>query len=622
MSILLIISELFGFLIIYLSDYHFHKGKKMRTRYKFSGFFIVFLMLIAIYLPHNAIAQQKTDSSDLSDASAYSSEMRFILEQYSEDRSSLSRSYNIPMSGLRFNKIKQFLLSRQKEMKKLNFNSMGRGGKIDYLMYDNLLKYELKKIVIEKERNRDITKLLPFLKTITGFEEARRKMESVNPEDAADGLNRLHDQISNIQDAVKAGLKKDPGPDAVKVKRTLANRASRMARRLKYTLKRWFDFYNGYDPLFTWWAAEPYKKADTALDSYADFLQKKVAGVLEENNKGPIIGDPVGRESLMSDLEYAMIPYTPEELIEIGRKEYDWCEAELIKASRELGYGENWLEALEYVKTLHVKPGEQPAMIRDQALEAIDFLEKNDMLTIPDLARDTWRIEMMSPRRQKVNPFFTGGEVISVSFPTNTMEHDQKLMSMRGNNRHFCRAVVHHELIPGHHLQMYMMPRYRAYRGIFRTPFWLEGWALHWEMLLWDMNFAKSPEDRIGMLFWRIHRCARIVFSLSFHLEKMTAQECIDMLVNRVGHELDNATGEVRRSFAGGYPPLYQCAYLLGGLQIRALHKELVGSKKMTNREFHDRIMTENSIPIEMLRAGMTNVKLTKDFKPSWKFYK
>jgi uncharacterized protein (DUF885 family) len=142
---------------------------------------------------------------------------------------------------------------------------------------------------------------------------------------------------------------------------------------------------------------------------------------------------------------------------------------------------------------------------------------------------------------------------------------------------------------------------------LFSTPFWGEGWALYWEMLLWDMNFPKTPENKIGMLFWRMHRCARIIFSLSFHLEKMTPQECIDLLVKRVGHEVDNATAEVRRSFAGNYGPLYQCAYMLGGLQIRSLHKDLVESGKMTNRAFHDAVLKENRIPIEMIRADLTN---------------
>jgi uncharacterized protein (DUF885 family) len=92
--------------------------------------------------------------------------------------------------------------------------------------------------------------------------------------------------------------------------------------------------------------------------------------------------------------------------------------------------------------------------------------------------------------------------------------------------------------------------------------------------------------------------------------------------VNRVGHERDNAAGEVRRSFNGSYTPLYQAAYLLGGMQIYALHRELVGSGKMTNRQFHDAFLRENRIPIEMVRASFTGQRLTPEFVSSWKFYR
>ena len=150
-------------------------------------------------------------------------------------------------------------------------------------------------------------------------------------------------------------------------------------------------------------------------------------------------------------------------------------------------------------------------------------------------------MQMMSAERQKVNPYFTGGEVISVSYPTEEMAHEDKLMSMRGNNVHFARATVHHELIPGHHLQLFMADRYRTHRQLFRTPFLVEGWALYWEMLLWDLDFQRSAEDRLGMLFWRSHRCARILFSLGFHLGEMSAEEAIAFLVKEVGHEPRNA---------------------------------------------------------------------------------
>ena len=93
------------------------------------------------------------------------------------------------------------------------------------------------------------------------------------------------------------------------------------------------------------------------------------------------------------------------------------------------------------------------------------------------------------------------------------------------------------------------------------------------------------------------------------------------MLVNRGGHEPGSAAAEVRRSFDGSYAPLYQCAYMLGALQFRSMHRELVLTKRMTNRAFHDAILKSNRIPVELIHADLTNQKLTRDYTTSWKFY-
>jgi uncharacterized protein (DUF885 family) len=117
-----------------------------------------------------------------------------------------------------------------------------------------------------------------------------------------------------------------------------------------------------------------------------------------------------------------------------------------------------------------------------------------------------------------------------------------------------------------------------------------------------------------------MHRCARIQFSLGFHLGRMTPQECIDFLVERVGHERANAEAEVRRSFNGSYGPLYQLAYMIGALQFRALHEELVDAGRMTDRAFHDAILQGGTMPIELVRARLTGQELTRDFTTSWRF--
>jgi uncharacterized protein (DUF885 family) len=138
------------------------------------------------------------------------------------------------------------------------------------------------------------------------------------------------------------------------------------------------------------------------------------------------------------------------------------------------------------------------------------------------------------------------------------------------------------------------------------------------------MGFNKTPEQRVGALFWRMHRCARIIFSLKFHMGQWSPREAIDFLVERVGHERDNATAEVRRSFdpAAGYGPLYQAAYLLGGLQLRGLRQELVDRRVLTDLQFHDEIMRQGSMPIALLRLALDRrIRLTCDMNIDWKFY-
>jgi len=364
----------------------------------------------------------------------------------------------------------------------------------------------------------------------------------------------------------------------------------------------------------------PYKEADKALTSYQDFLKEKLVGI-PKDDKTTIIGDPVGRDALLAALEDSMIPYTPEELIAIAQTEMDWCMKEMLKASREMGYGDDWHKALEHVKEMHVAPGEQPEAIRKLVVEGSDFVKKNDMVTVPPLADETWRMIMMTPERQLVNPFFTGGDEISVSYPTDTMTYEQREMSMRGNNIPFSHATAFHEMIPGHFLQFYMGVRYRTYRQLFDNPFWGEGDAFQWEMEFYDRGFDATPEERVGALFWRMHRSARVMFTMRFHLGQWTPKQCVDYLIAAVGHEPDNATAEVRRSFDGSVGPLYQSAYLMGALQIRSLRHELVDGGKMTERQFHDTLLHEGPMPIEMLRAEMMGQKLAPDFKTSWEFY-
>lgn len=546
------------------------------------------------------------------DLLSQTSEVNDLMLNYEADRRTLERFYFVNNSPERRERLRKFNNEYLAKLNTLPFDNMSTGGKVDYVLFRRDIESQLYSLTQEEKEVNQLQKLVAQGDPIYAAEKKRRRGEVMNWQDVAKQLNDVNKSV------VAAMGKLSSEPNYTKA---IARRAEGIVKGQQKALKSVYEFYNGYDPQFTWWVTKPYEKLDTTLMKYADALAKKVdPATLPKDDGSGIIGNPIGRDELVRQLQYELIPYSPEDLIDIANKEFAWCDAELLKASREMGFGDDWKKAQEKVKMSFVPEGHQPEAMLKLYNESVEFLKKHDLITIPPLSEEIWRMRMMSPKQQLISPFFLGGEVLQISYPTEEMNHDDKLMSMRGNNPHFSRSTVHHELIAGHHLQGFMSERYKAYRN-FYTPFWIEGWALYQEFILWDLGFPRGPEDKIGMLFWRMHRCARIIFSLNYHLGRWTPQQCIDFLVDRVGHERANAEGEVRRSFTSDYGPLYQLAYMIGGLQFYAMKKELVDSGKMTYKQYHDAVIRENALPVEMVRAIITNQPPKKDFKSSWKFY-
>ena len=706
------------------------------------------------------------------------SEMRLVIQRYSGDHTLLGGNYAVGQTGGggrgagrggrgggppatdsappiiaiskdRVARLKRFDLSWQTALDRVDSTKLSAAARKDLDSLKSAIRADLSKLDADAATIAQLSPLMPFAPDLVNLVEKRIRIEDMDAEKSAGIVDRATKQIAATRARVNVGIGgTDSGATALKVTREQAMNGAIAIETLRSNLQNWFTFYNGYDPLFTWWMPLPYKHLDDDLQSYATFLREKVATstqlaqtpaaaivpaqiaaapapkfddvpnlaeliALPQDEMAPIVerfiasggksgsgvggggrgngpgangaptrdtkffqdwlaalktvdfdklsrnaqvdylylkkiaelqidrvGKPLpanpprktdnsgipgparGREGLIRDLQDELIPYTPEQLIALAEREFAWCEAEMKRAAREMGLGDDWKAALEKTKTIHPPPGGNPPVIRDLIHQAIDYLRTNDMVTVPAVDAESQRMIMMTPERQLVNPFFTGGAQISVSYPTNTMEYEARQQSMRGNNVPQSHATAFHEMVPGHNLVGYMGQRMAGYRANLNAsgPFFGEGWAVYWELILYDRGFDATPEDRVGALFWRMHRCARIIFSLKFHRGQWSPQEAVDFLVERGGHERATARAEVLRSFQGGYGPLYQAAYLLGAMQLRGLRRELVDSKQMSEKDFHDEILRQGSMPITLLRLGLTKQKLTRDMSIDWKF--
>lgn len=560
-----------------------------------------------------------------------------LIAEFQADVEGIETAYRQPWSEVAFQREERLHRAWQARLDALDFDGLSQADQVDWLLLRNRSDRELASIARARKRLAEMDEVLAFRATIHTLETNRLQGVRLDASAAATAVHAMSATLKELKERVERGQKPKPAEGAAAEKKeakedekkkdekpaldvspSLALRSAEAVGRLRDTLKGWYTYYDGFDPAASWWIKEPYTESDKLLEDYGKYLKETVAGQKGKEDD-PLVGEPFGADVIAEDIRFECMAYSARDMIAIAERELAWGEGELKKAAKAMGCGDDWPAAMARVKADHVGPGEQDALVKQVGLDATAFTRKHAFATVPPLCEEIWQITMMSPETLQSIPYaaYNGREVM-VAYANQSMKQEDKLMVMRGNNRAFTRLTTMHELIPGHHLQLYHAARHNTHRQVFGTPFYIEGWALYCEFRFWDLGWARTPEERIGMLFWRMNRAARTIVSLKYHLGEMKPEEMVAFMIKRVGHEKFGATSEVRRIIRA--QPLYQVGYLIGGLQLLALREELLAKGGMTEQQFNDAVLQANTMPVELLRALLQGLPLQRDYKASWKF--
>ena len=348
--------------------------------------------------------------SDVSATPATTSELRDLVDRFSQDRAAIQRFYTMQGSTTRRDRLRTFYDAWLAKLPAVRFDGLSLEGKVDYVLLRNRIEYERALLGREERVRRETGELVPFYDDIAQLQEDRQRLVFVGADAALASVRSVAAKVEAARARVAGG---SSAPPAVAV------RAAEQVDALNAALAQWFAFYNGYDPRFTAAVPGPYQSLKAALTDYAALLREKIAGLPRgagqlatdgggrggrggaaapptRASEGPIVGDPIGREGLLEDLRGEMIAYTPEQLIEIGNREYAWCEAEMKKASRDMGFGDDWMKALEKVKNIYV-PARRTAAARPQSRARRP--SRSSSSTTSSRSRrsrsDQWRMTMM-----------------------------------------------------------------------------------------------------------------------------------------------------------------------------------------------------------------------------------
>jgi hypothetical protein len=295
------------------------------------------------------LATAQPNPAPLANINPQTSDVHFLMTQYSADRGSLNRFYTVENSPERRERFQKLNTDFLKQLEKMNFNQLSVDSQVDYVLFQRTIQVDQRELAEEAAEVEKIKAWFPFADKFYALEKLRRRGTTMNGEQVARDLTQWGRDIAEARKAAEKLEKIDPA---------LAQRAEGTANGLRAALKSVYEFYNNYDPQFTWWVPEPYRKTDSLLAGYAALFAKKakVPPPVKEDGSG-IVGVAVGRDALLQQLAFEYIPYSPEELIEIANKEFAWCDRELLKASREMGFGDNWKAAQEKVKNSIVPVG-------------------------------------------------------------------------------------------------------------------------------------------------------------------------------------------------------------------------------------------------------------------------
>ncbi|MES2263185.1 MAG: DUF885 domain-containing protein [Pseudomonadota bacterium] len=165
------------------------------------------------------------------------------------------------------------------------------------------------------------------------------------------------------------------------------------------------------------------------------------------------------------------------------------------------------------------------------------------------------------------------------------------------------RALVYHEGIPGHHMQIGLAQEMQGvplFRKVIPFTAYQEGWALYAEWLASELGLDKTPLDTLGRLREEMMRATRLVVDTGIHYKRWTREQAIAYMMEHTGMGEVDVTAEVERYFV---QPGQALAYKVGMLKILMLReqaREALGDR-FDLKQFHSEVLSHGALPLKVL---------------------
>lgn len=296
---------------------------------------------------------------------------------------------------------------------------------------------------------------------------------------------------------------------------------------------------------------------------------------------------------------------TAEKVHELGLAEVARIQNDMRKLMQQVNYSGTLKEFFSYLKNddqfyfPDTDAGRQAYL--DQTQDAINAMEQQlgqAFISKPKAALQVKRVEEF---REK-----SAGQAFYDSPPPDGSRpgiYYANLYDMRSMPKYEMEALLYHEGLPGHHLQLSIanelkdLPKFRKY-GHFTA--YVEGWGLYAEFLPKEMGFYQNPYSDLGRLSMELWRACRLVTDTGLHAKKWTREQAIQYLLDNTPTSDNSASKAIERYIV---MPSQATAYTIGMMKILELRKranDRLGTQ-FSLKEFHEVVLSNGALPLSAL---------------------
>jgi len=346
------------------------------------------------------------------------------------------------------------------------------------------------------------------------------------------------------------------------------------------------------------------KGVAAAKEAYAAYVKYLKDELLGRSDGSFVMGKEAYDFHLRND---HFLLFGSAELEGIGRAEFE-------KTVRMLeAVAKDWPDVLEKMKKDHPKSADLVETYRrevtksrqymiDHEIVGIPSWEKLEVIETPSFLRSTIPYAAYSRPgpldASRVGHFY----VTPVSKDATPEEAEEQLAA---HNDYDIPGTVWHEAYPGHHLQfVYAKDITSKVRKLNDSPLLSEGWGFYCEGLAYETGYFKDSRERLMQLNWRLQRAARVLLDVSLHSGRMTYDDAVKFLVERVRMNKAQAEGSVN---AYTLSPTYFPTYMVGMLEIVRIREKFRTrlGPRFTLREFHERFLAFGNVPPALIEREL-----------------